>query len=277
MLTAHDERMAYEAGLLEQVPGGILARAELLSTVGSTAHGVSVSTEGPEGDDLDVSGFYVPEPEQIFGMHGAKAIVWRSKPKDVRSEPGDVDLSLQPLQKFIYLAYAGNPTILSVLFSPDRKRQTAVGGELRQFRLVFGSKRAGEAFKGYAHQQYLRLMGERGQMKVKRPELIEAHGYDVKYAAHVLRLCHQGEIFMREGWLPMPIDGEARDTILNVRRGQVEFGDLALMIGEARARLEKACDDTLLPDHPDLEIVNSLAVRLHRFAWERQRLPGWRA
>ena len=36
-------------------------------------------------------------------------------------------------------------------------------------------------------------------MRVNRPELIAAHGYDTKYAGHVLRLGYQGIEFLETG------------------------------------------------------------------------------
>ena len=42
------------------------------------------------------------------------------------------------------------------------------------------------------NNQRERLGGTRGQVRVNRPELIAAHGWDVKYGMHALHLAHQG-------------------------------------------------------------------------------------
>lgn len=254
---------------IAQVPESIIERAELLTTVGSTAHGVSISTDqgNPAADDLDVAGFYIPPPAEVFGLHISKSIVWRSKAEGVKSEPGDVDLVLHPLQKFVQLAYKGNPTILGVLYSPETHRITGIGAKLVLLRSSFLSQSAGDAFAGYAHQQYLRLRGERGQMSVKRPDLVEAHGYDTKYAAHVLRLCHQGTVMLTYGTIPMPIGGAERETILRVRNGEVPFDDVIEMIEAARAELDIARERSQLPKLPDREATDKLIVDLHVAAW----------
>lgn len=255
--------------MLEQVPTGLLRNAELLVVVGSTAHGISVSQEGVTGDDLDVSGLHVPRKELLLGLDKADTVVWRSKPEGVKSEAGDVDLSTHPLQKFVKLVYGGNPTALAVLYSPDVVRETDIGVLLRDARSLFSSQRAGKAFQGYAESQYQRLRGIRGQMSVKRPDLIEAHGFDVKYAAHVLRLCYQGATLLREGYMPMPLEGEERETILAIRRGEVPQDDALEMIAAGRELLADAVSESSLPANPPQTVVNRLLVTLHEMAWAR--------
>lgn len=252
---------------LERIPPEHFRRAVMLATVGSTAHGVSVSTTGATGDDLDLMGVYVPSREDTYGLHEAKSITWRTKPEGERSEAGDIDLTMHVARKFLHLAYKGNPTILAMLASPEQHVDTEIAAILCNSLPMFFSVNAGYAFRGYAEQQFQRLMGERGQMSVKRPELITAYGYDTKYAAHVLRLCHQGETMLREGRFPMPVDDEERAYILAVRRGAVTFDDCALMLREYRARLDVALEETRLPRLPDAKKVNTLILSIYESEW----------
>lgn len=256
---------------MEQIPERLRTDAILLATVGSTAHGVSVSQAGPEGDDLDLMGTFAPPREQVYGVQETKTVVWRSKPEGERSEAGDVDLTLHPLRKFLSLAWKGNPTILAVLFSPEQHAPSNdFAEELLASRSLFCSLSAGYAFRGYAEQQHKRLLGERGQMKVNRPELVNAHGFDTKYAAHVLRLCHQGQRFLETGVMPMPVAGFEADEILAVRRGDRSFDQAVEMIGEARARLSQAIDGFEIaggPRYPDIARLNDLLLNVHEAAW----------
>lgn len=264
----HKRDVRERAEMLAKIPDGLMAKAELLAVVGSTAHGISVSTEGASGDDLDVSGFYVPPREQVLGLMEANPLTFRTAAKDAPSQAGDVDLVLHPLRKFLRQAFKGNPTILAMLYSPDTPRLTSVGEELRGSRGMFASKSAGYAFKGYAENQYQRLRGERGRMSVNRTDLVEAHGYDTKYAAHVLRLCEQGIVLMEDGYMPMPLRGPVRDEIREVRLGGASLDDVLEMIAAARERLAQAVEKTSLPVLPDQATVDALAVRLHRVAWK---------
>lgn len=258
---------------MHDVPSWVWEQAELLSVVGSTAHGISVSQEGPEGDDLDLMGFYVPSKEASLGMDDPPTRTWRSKPEGERSEGGDVDCTLHAVRKFVKLAFKGNPSILGVLWSLDRRLVSPVGQLIVDDRDLFTSKAAGRAFQGYAESQYLRLKGERGQMKVKRPELIESHGYDTKYAAHVLRLCAQGTVLLRDGAMPMPIRGADRDLVLAVRAGKLDFGDVLEEIGMARALLHETLETSKLPDVPDRDAVTALLVQMHELAWALSEVP----
>lgn len=252
---------------LAQVPAEHMSRAVMLATVGSTAHGVSVSTTGPEGDDLDLMGVYVPSREETYGLNEAKSITWRSKPEGVRSEAGDVDLTLHTAKKFVHLAFKGNPTVLAMIASPEQHVESDTCALLQRMLPRFFSINAGYAFRGYAEQQFQRLMGERGQMSVKRPELITAYGYDTKYAAHVLRLCHQGEMMLREGRFPMPVDPWERDIILAVRGGSVTFDDCTVLLRQHRAQLEHALERSTLPRLPDTAVINALIMDIYDSAW----------
>lgn len=262
---------------LEKVPAGVLAKASLLATVGSTAHGVSASTTGPLGDDLDLLGMYVPPRENVYGLREAKPITWRTQPDGTKSGAGDVDLTLHPARKFITLAHNGNPTILAAMFSPEQhigsvSSQDGLAntplGYLMEAKLGdhFRSLKAGYSFIGYAASQHQRLLGERGQMKVNRPELVMSHGFDTKYAAHVLRLCHQGEVFMETGSMPMPVWPGAAVEILSVRRGEKTFDEVVEMIFEWRSRLEGAverAEQRGLPRYPVQSLTDALILNVH--------------
>ena len=65
--------------------------------------------------------------------------------------------------------------------------------------LALLSRLAGRGYLGYLHGQKERLLGARGQKRVNRPELVEAHGYDTKYAMHAARLGYQGARAARDG------------------------------------------------------------------------------
>jgi len=112
--------------------------------------------------------------------------VFRSQPKGVRSGPGDTHRIVYNLRKWARLALKGNPTVLLLLFSPEIHVTTPLGEELWAAHPLFASRRAGRSFLGYLSAQKDRLLGERGQMRVHRPELVEPHGYDTKCAMHIV-------------------------------------------------------------------------------------------
>jgi hypothetical protein len=241
------------------------ANTILRCEVGSTVHGLGVAGT----DDRDELGVCIEPPEYVIGLRHFEQYVHRSKPMGVRSEAGDLDLTIYGLRKFSSLALKGNPSILLLFNVPDEKCivLNVLGRRLRDLAPAFASKKAGAAFLGYMQQQRQRLMGERGQMNVKRPELIEQYGFDTKYAGHIIRLGYQGIDYMATGRFPIPMPAEQRDFILAVRTGQVSENDVLTKAGELEADLKDGIDSTLLPDQPDYEAVNDFLIYAYTRTW----------
>jgi uncharacterized protein len=233
--------------------------------VGSTVHGIGVSGT----DDRDELGVCIEPPDRVIGLRHFEQIVLRSQKQGQRSQPGDLDLTIYGLRKFASLALKGNPSILLLFNVPDEKcfTLTDVGRDLRSLAPAFASKKAGAAFLGYMQQQRQRLMGERGQMSVKRPELVEQHGFDTKYAGHILRLGFQGIDYMNTGYFPIPMPRDQQDFIVAVRTGHVSENDVLTKAGELEADLKDAIDLTLLRDEPYYEAVNDFLIRAYQETW----------
>jgi hypothetical protein len=189
----------------------------------------------------------------------------------VRSGPGDLDLVAYSLRKYVRLALKGHPTILLLLFVPNEHVQsrTELGEELMALRPAMVSKRVGRAFLGYLHGQKERLLGTRGQMRVNRPELVEAHGYDTKYAMHAARLGYQGLEVLEHGRLTLPMPEPARSRVMAIRRGERSFDEAIAEIEQVERALADALERTTLPERPDADAVNRFLVEAYRRAW------GW--
>ena len=174
----------------------LVARGTILrATVGSTVHGLHHGGQ----DDRDEMAVFVEPPEYRLGLklarqgrkqHPLEHWIERTQPEGVRSGPGDLDLVAYNLRKYLRLALKGHPTVLLLLFVPAELTlvETELGRELRGLRAAILSKRAGRGYLGYLHGQRERLVGTRGQRNVNRPKLVEAHGFDTKYAMHAVRL-----------------------------------------------------------------------------------------
>jgi hypothetical protein len=140
---------------------------------------------------------------------------------------------------------------------------------LRQLRPAILSRRAGRGYLGYLRGQKERLLGTRGQKRVNRPELVEAHGFDTKYAMHALRLGYQGLELLQAGRVTLPMPEPERSRVMSVRRGERSFDEVVEEIGEVERRLEAALGQTSLPDRPDDDAVDAFLVDAYRRAW------GW--
>ena len=250
----------------------------LCGTVGSTVHGLHHGGQ----DDRDEMAVFIEPPEYLLGLRLAykpggrnpyrfEHWVERTQPEGARSGPGDLDLVAYSLRKYVRLALKGHPTVLLLLFVPDELTlvETELGSELRGLRPAILSARAGRGYLGYLRGQKERLLGTRGQKRVNRPELVEAHGFDTKYAMHALRLGHQGLELLESGMVTLPMPEPERSSVMAVRLGERSFDEAIGEIEEVERRLEAALERTSLPDQPDEVAVNAFLVDAYRRAW------GW--
>src|SRR5688572_4999543 len=158
---------------------GELARSgQILRTVvGSGVHGIAI--EGT--DDHDEMGIFIEPAACVIGMRRpADHYVHRTQPEGARSGPGDTDLVMYSLRRYLQLATKGNPTALLPLFAPPEAvlASTPLGQELRDLRASFLSRQAGHRFLGYLAAQRDRMLG-RGRGRIpNRPELVARYGYD---------------------------------------------------------------------------------------------------
>lgn len=235
----------------------------LRASVGSTVHGLHLENQ----DDRDEMGVCVEPPDYVLGLRDFEQWVYRTKPEGVRSGPGDLDSTIYGLRKFSRLAAKGNPSILVLLFSPPI-HVTGLGKQLQGMADAFASKIAVRKFLGYMTAQKERLLGERGQMRVHRPELIEAHGYDTKYAMHALRLGHQGLEYAKTGRITLPLPEPHRSELLSVRKGEQSFEAVKGMCSDLESALERALEHSPLPQEPDWHRVNSFLIRCYLEHWQ---------
>jgi hypothetical protein len=253
---------------------GAIARAgEILRTVvGSGVHGIAIAGT----DDHDEMGVYIEPPGHVVGLRRpADYYVFRTQPEGSRSGPGDTDLVMYSLRKYLRLATKGNPTALLPLFAPTDAVivLTPFGEELRELAPAVLSRRAVYRFLGYMNAQRDRLLGvgRRGGVP-NRPDLIERYGYDVKYASHALRLAYQGLEIARDGFLTLPMPEHERERVLRVKRGDVAaLAEVVDEIDEVQASVEQilTAGTTPLPAEPDLDRISAWCVDVHRRHW------GW--
>lgn len=236
----------------------------LRSRVGSEVLGLSV-----DGSDRDEMGVCIEPAEYVIGLQHFEQYVHRTQPDGVRSGPGDLDLTIYGLRKFCSLALKGNPSVLILFFTPVEACTfySAWSIHLRDQAWAFASKQAGKAFLGYAQQQRQRLLGERGQRGVKRPEIVEAHGFDTKYASHILRLGFQGIEYLQTGKISVPMDPDDADYILAVRRGDYDLNSVLTRAGELEEYLEDLILSSPLPDYPDYKSVNEFLIETYTEWW----------
>jgi hypothetical protein len=241
----------------------------LLSEVGSRLHGISLGS-----DDQDLQGVCIEPPEVMLATRQFKLYDYRTVPVGHKSGKDDIDLSVFGLAKWVDLIIKGNPSNLLPLFSPPDHTLYIdwPGQDLRDNVQLFLAKEHAKKFLGYLNHQRMRMTGEIAQ-GVTRPELVEAYGYDTKFAAHALRIAMQGTQLMRIGRLVLPMEGHQRKYLTDVRLGKYTMGEVLKKLGNLEDELLTASKySSILPERVDLDYVDGWLTSVYRRWWAEKGL-----
>ena len=234
--------------------------------VGSGVHGTAI--EGT--DDRDEMGICIELPEYVIGLRRFEQYMYRTQPEGHRSGPGDLDLTIYSLRKWMRLALNGNPTVLLPLFVPPDEivSVTPLGEELRELAPVIVSRQAGHRFAGYLDAQRKGMLSRDGKGRdVTRPELIEAYGFDTKFAGHMVRLGVQGVELLRTGRMSLPVPQPWRASIRRLRTGGYSMQwalDVAAGLAE---EIRDLIATSPLREHPGREAADAWLIRAYQRAW----------
>ena len=129
---------------------------------------------------------------------------------------------------------------------------TAVGEYIREHRCDFLHKGAWHKFKGYAYSQLNRIRTK--TPTGKRAELAQKHGYDVKFAYHVVRLLLEVEQILLHRDIDLDRD---REQLKSIRRGEWSLVQLDEWAQNNEKFLEAAYHTSTIPHEPDEELLRS--------------------
>ncbi|MFB9968266.1 nucleotidyltransferase domain-containing protein [Sinosporangium siamense] len=234
--------------------------------VGSGVHGTAIAGT----DDRDEMGICVEPARYVVGLRKFEQYVFRTQPEGVRSGPGDLDLTVYGLRKWMALALGGNPTVLLPLFVPDDEIvvTTGLGQALREEVPEFVlSRLTGHHFLGYLRSQRDRLVyPERGKA-TNRPELIDVYGFDVKFAGHMVRLGLQGVELLETGKITLPMPEPWRTWIVDLRQGRHSKDEALAVADDMEARLTRLIETSHLPPRPDAERADRWLVDAYSAVW----------
>lgn len=240
--------------------------------VGSGVHGTAIDGL----DDRDEMGICIEPPEYVIGLRRFEQYIYRTQPEGARSGPGDLDLTVYSLRKWMRLALQGNPTVLLPLFVPldEIVSMNEHGHDLRVNRSMILSRQAGRRFAGYLEAQRQGLLSHDGKGRdVTRPELVAAYGFDTKYCAHMVRLGLQGVELMETGRITLPVPEPHRRWLRELRTGGHSMQEALDNTAALEARLRVLTDDVTspLPDHPDYAAADQWLISAYQSAWEATR------
>jgi predicted nucleotidyltransferase len=224
--------------------------------MGSVAYGVSSDTS-----DMDVYGIALPPKETVFPHLAGEIFGFGSQIKrfetwqehHVVALDKEWDFSIFGIVKFFQLAMENNPNVIDSIFTPRRcvLSSTQIGEYIREHRTDFLHKGSWHKFKGYAYSQLNKIKTK--APTGKRAELVEQHGYDVKFAYHVVRLLLEVEQIL----VACDIDLERdREQLKAIRRGEWPLEQLEQWAQDKEKALEALYHTSTVryaPDEPTLK------------------------
>jgi predicted nucleotidyltransferase len=217
----------------------------------------SYGTNTPESD-MDFRGVCIPPIENLLGLDN----------KFEQYETKDPDSVIYSLKKFVRLALQNNPNILDALFVDDEHVVYAneYGRELRELKYSFLSKRVFHTYGGYAHSR-LKNLTEKGKNPIGyKKELIDKYGFDSKDASHLVRLMRMGIEILRDG--EVNVYRPDREVLLKVRNGEFTLDEIKEEYEWLNEQLNKAYNESKLPDQPDYNKINGWLIDTHRKSME---------
>lgn len=173
------------------------------------------------------------------------------------------------LRKWLRLALQGNPTVLLLLFAPEHEivSITPLGRDLRDNSDMIVSRLAGRRFIGYLHSQRRRMVDGTVARRVNRPELVARHGFDSKYASHMVRLGVQGVELLETGRITLPMPEPWLTWIRDLRQGRHTQQEAMDAAEGLEARLEELITSSDLPERPDHARADKWLVDAYESMW----------
>lgn len=228
---------------------------------GSQLHGAKVDGT----DDTDWYGVFIEPPEQMIGLDRDEFFVFTTGGKVGGNGPQDVDVCLYSLRKWAGMAAKGNPSALHFVFAKE-EFSTPSWEKIRQHREVFAARSHLWPFVKFAEDQMERLCGRKGQKNVHRAALEEEHGYDTKYAMHVIRLYLEGKEYIETGKITLP--SPKVDLLIAIRQGKYKRFEVEAMGKQLQAEATAAQETSPLPEKVDLGAVSKLITDVYMNFWQ---------
>ena len=142
------------------------------------------------------------------------------------------------------MAAKGNPSALHFVFAKETY-ETRWWDRIAKHRNTFSSRGHLIPFLKFADDPMDRLCGHKGQKNIHRAELEAKHGYDTKYAMHVVRLYLEGKEYIETGKITLP--NPRVDLLISIREGKYTRSEIEEMGKQLKAEALAAQEQSPLP------------------------------
>ena len=248
----------------------VWARNPILSGYrGSHAHGTFIPPDHPKGtDDIDLFGVVVRNPDYYLGLEG-----YQPERKGTFTCAGEtIDIETHEVRKFCHLLMKGNPNVHQHLWlRPEHYFViTRPGRILIEHRDKFLSRRLFNSYAGYAYAQLKRMekFEKRGYMGTKREANVKEHGYDIKNAAHCLRLLYGAIHLARHQTIQVFLEADAAFHVKAVKRGEWCLDAVKRQAERLFHTFDTEKKGSRLPDRIDRAVIGPIVRDVIETAWE---------
>jgi predicted nucleotidyltransferase len=227
--------------------------------------------EVTDKSDFDIYGVGIPSKEIIFPHLGGNILGFGRQVQkfeqfqqhhidypSLANPDKQYDITIFNIVRYFHLLMENNPNIIDTIFVPQDcvVHINAIGSIIRENRRLFLHKGSYHKFLGYAHSQ-LNKMGSVNRTG-KRQAIYEEHGFDVKFATHLVRLSYECEQILSEHDLDLRRNSEHLKAI---RRGDVSEEGIRVWFASKEQHLQKLYETSTLRNTPDEPTIKSLLLK----------------
>ena len=110
--------------------------------------------------------------------------------------------------------------------------------------------------KHFMLRKVKKMIAERLKLATNRKDLLTSHGYDTKFASHLVRLMLEGKELLATGNLEFPL--KERQLILDIKLGKYKMTDVLKMGEEFEKEVEDMAIHSSLPSKPRYDRAQTL-------------------
>ena len=229
----------------------------LIAYRGSIAHNMYVPNTDPHSiDDIDLMAVFMAPVDKYIGLAKSNETIEKFE--------GKYDIVSYEFRKTIKLLLNNNPNVLTLLhIKPNHYLYTHPDARLLiDNRDLFSSKKVYNSFTGYAKSQLkgMEKFNFEGYMGKKRKALVKEFGFDIKMAAHCIRLLRMGIEFLKTGKLNVYRDDA--EELLDIKLGKRSLQSIKLEANGLFYKAKKAFSSTDLPEEPNYKEINKLTRQI---------------
>jgi predicted nucleotidyltransferase len=245
-----------------QPPKFLADNTHYLTMMGSIVYNCS-----QDSSDKDVYGFCIPHKTDIF-PHLRGEILGFGTPADrfnswqqhhIKDNDTTWDIVVYSIVKYFNLLMDNSPNMLDSIMTPRNAviHMTQLGQHVRDNRRIFVHKGCYSKFRGYAMSQMTKIRTKVNSANPKRAASIDAHGYDLKYAYHLVRLLLECEQLLETGDMDLGRDGA---LYRKVRAGEWSLEYLEKWFEDKEKHLEEVLNRSTIPFAPDEDAIKRLLL-----------------